>query len=58
MLGLLFVSLDDIVKVGFIIWEVLEQCVIRVSTKRRGAYDMNITKKVSNGENYLIMESP
>lgn len=35
----------------------LDQCGIRVSIERRGAYCMNIIKRVSKGENYLIMET-
>ena len=47
---------DDTVRAGFIVCEAPGQCGIRASTERRGAYGMNIIKRVSKGENYSIME--
>ncbi|KAI5428556.1 hypothetical protein KIW84_033519 [Lathyrus oleraceus] len=49
---------DDLVETGFIICEAPDQYGIRASLRRRGAYGMNIVKRVSKGENHLNMETP
>jgi hypothetical protein len=54
---LIVVSLDDSIKTNFIIWEAPGQCGIRASTRRRGAYGMNIIKRVSKKGNHIIMET-
>lgn len=54
--GWLFI--DDTINVGFMMCEALDQYAIRASTERRGAYGMNIIKRVSKGENYFVMETP
>lgn len=49
---------DDTVNDDFIICEAHEQCGIRASLRRGGAYGMNIIKRVSKQENHLNMETP